>query len=277
MTPTMTNPGYGSQSSSTFPQVPLQPPPLPRSPRLANATLLQSGTIGKREMLPPPYDSSPASTPPPIHTGTALSPIAENDGSPYSTSSTNRSNRSSSSYPTTTSIFGRKPSPPPLQEDSESANNVSTTKRGSSSSGHSEGGRRNSLSSNNSSTKSQTSSSTGKVRLSKTRRMSNAATKPYPSPSFSGEASAIGELEAVLKETVFDGRMNAAFVHDEDDTDSCSRDYMTIAEVIESRANLQNNVEFKGPQETPPTLPQPRVVIPPVFTVATVPVSAHTF
>jgi len=45
-----------------------------------------------------------------------LSPIEENDGSPYSTSSTNRSSKSSN-YPTTSVIFGRKPSPPPPKDD----------------------------------------------------------------------------------------------------------------------------------------------------------------
>jgi hypothetical protein len=59
---------------------------------------------------------------------------------------------------------------------------------------------------------------------------------------FRKETAAIHELEAVLKETVFDGRLNAGFLptddeHEDDDEeiDDNSRDYMTIAELTTPR------------------------------------------
>lgn len=61
---------------------------------------------------PPPYEQSHTA-----NNAMILSTIAENDASPYSTSSTALTmSHSSSAYPTTSSIFGRKPSPPPLIE-----------------------------------------------------------------------------------------------------------------------------------------------------------------
>ncbi|XP_035709188.1 mucin-12 isoform X3 [Folsomia candida] len=291
MTQTVTNPGYGSPSNrrtvtttTTLPQngtlsvQPQIPPPVPSSPRIAHMKYVTSSVppplppstpsisspltiptpISQREMLPPPYDAnldeSPSSSP--INGGTMLSPIAENDGSPYSTSSTTRSCRSSN-YPTTTSIFGlgRKPSPPPLDELPPIPQPTIPRKT---------------------------------RRLGSSRRVIGGEEFPLDTKDLLTPSSVIDELESVLKETIFDGRVNNGFVpdlieegnakeeddDDEDELDS-SRNYMTIAEVNESKAELEKKLQQSqlsnrdpgggeggvgdGPgSDIPPSLPLPR-------------------
>lgn len=105
--------GYTVSAVSSHPlQQPL--PSAPDSSKVeGNKSALRS-TTNENQSPPPSYEQS-HNTPGAI----MLSTIAENDSSPYSTSSTAHTinnSSASSSYPTTTAIFGRKPSPPPMDE-----------------------------------------------------------------------------------------------------------------------------------------------------------------